>query len=120
MRAEAFKAVANRFRKQQLLICLPLLAGLALAFICVPIGVHLRKTLDPSNPYLRDILPVLPLAGLVIAGIVSAFAIEIRVRKRLGCHCPHCGEQIASPQFAAIVIASGNCPACGKKVLDKE
>jgi endogenous inhibitor of DNA gyrase (YacG/DUF329 family) len=44
------------------------------------------------------------------------FLLARRNDRDMGVACPHCGKPLA--QFKAIVIASKNCPYCGKEVLD--
>ena len=63
-----------------------------------------------------DILKALIVAISLMIAIGVMFLLARRNDRDMGVACPHCGKPLA--QFKAIVIASKNCPYCGKKVLD--
>lgn len=96
-----------------------MLGCMILAIIGSGIAHMVRDRMEISNPYLDEILPVLPMAVLVIVGILSIFPFANRMERKYGYHCPHCNTQIAAPQRAGIVIASGNCPSCGNRISEK-
>jgi hypothetical protein len=65
-----------------------------------------------------DILTKLPIALVQIAAVVCIFWMYGRVKRQSGVRCPHCAKGLANRK--KIVIASGNCPFCGKKVIEDE
>ena len=58
--------------------------------------------------------------GLVVLMFMVGYAL-LKMRKRNPrLICPHCGTNLTDRCLSAVVIASGNCGTCGKRVADSE
>lgn len=56
-------------------------------------------------------------AGLVVALVGILFGFR-RLRRFKCLRCPGCGELMARPGFAPLVLAYGSCPKCGADILE--
>jgi len=63
-------------------------------------------------------LAVLPMAVPTVLAFMLIIPLARRIERQSGIACPHCAKALANHK--AIVIASRNCPCCGKKVIDDE
>jgi hypothetical protein len=91
--------------------------------LAVPIGALLGSKIaalvpDTSNGFWAAIIPVVPMAALVILPMCFAIPILRHLERTAGYHCPHCSKQIASS--AHVVIASKHCPHCGRRVIEED
>jgi DNA-directed RNA polymerase subunit RPC12/RpoP len=118
MSKDQFIKAANSYnRRAAAIFIIPLL--LALGFI-IAYGPFQRR----FEAYLASriagpvpsLLKVLPVAVPFLLAVGAMIPLTRRNDRDMGVACPHCGKPLA--QFKAIVIASKNCPYCGKKVLD--
>jgi DNA-directed RNA polymerase subunit RPC12/RpoP len=116
MNVEDFQAIVKKYAKQ--------LASVDPAFaflfiICIGIGIALSflfQKLFDSIVFSY----VFTIAGLVVGICIGGIVAERKKRnieKNSGYHCTNCGRQLA--KLKDIVIATGNCPFCRSKVLDK-
>jgi hypothetical protein len=122
MKLKDFEHLYKEYQKKLLWEFLPPVVALVIGLIMTAISVFLLKNKYRfENPYLNEIFPY------IIAGVLflSIFAVGIFISRRAmktsaknyGYHCLHCKEQIANNAF--IVMATGNCPHCGKQVIDE-
>lgn len=77
-------------------------------------GYHPGEPLDATQFCLRLFGPLLVLA--VIGGGYILFA-DWKTGKE--CCCPHCRRSLAG-RNGLTVVASGNCPLCGNKIIDDD
>jgi DNA-directed RNA polymerase subunit RPC12/RpoP len=111
------KAVRSHNRRAAAIFIIPLLV--AFAFIIAygsfqqRFEAYLGSKMAGPTP---EILKMLPVAVPFMAAIGVMILLSRKNDREMGVACPHCGKPLA--QFKAIVIASKNCPYCGKKVLE--
>jgi DNA-directed RNA polymerase subunit RPC12/RpoP len=118
VRKEEFIRAANRFnRRATAIFIIPLLVALAFIVAYGPFQRRFEACLAAKvHGPIPGILQALPV-GVPLAVAIGAIIMLTRRNDRdMGIACPHCGQPLA--QLKAIVIASKNCPYCGKKVLD--
>jgi len=70
------------------------------------------------DSFTADILAFLPKGIISISTVLWVVWLAGRIERRYGVPCPHCAKALAGNK--AIVIASRNCPYCGKRVIDDE
>jgi DNA-directed RNA polymerase subunit RPC12/RpoP len=75
----------------------------------------LSTRFDSFNVY---ILTHLPMALTQIITILCIFWLAGRIQRQSGVRCPHCAKGLVKRK--RIVIASRNCPYCGKRVIEDE
>jgi hypothetical protein len=118
MRKDEFINAVRSYNRRALVIFIgPLLFALGLIIAYGPFQRRFEANLGPqiAGPT-TDILRALPVAVSFMIAIGVMFLLARRNDRDMGVACPHCGKPLA--QFKAIVIASKNCPYCGKEVLD--
>ena len=118
MRKEEFIKAANRFnRRATAIFIIPLLVALAFIIAYGPFQRRFEAYLASKIPGpTPGILQALPVAVPLVIAMGAIIMLTRRNDRDLGVPCPHCRKPLA--QLKAIVIASKNCPYCGKKVLD--
>lgn len=68
------------------------------------------------NPLLADIVAPLIMFAVGVPLMLYGFSQADRAyRKFPGLVCPHCGGNLSRAK--SVVIATGNCPHCGRRVL---
>lgn len=117
MYAEDFHAIAKKYIKQLksaepasaflFVICLVAVTGLSFLF---------QKLFD-SIVFVYVFIISGSVAGLCI-GVIFGERKKRIINRNSGYHCLTCGKQLA--YLKDIVIATGNCPFCRSKVLDKD
>lgn len=120
MRLIEFKTRAAVYQKWSAYACL---APLRMALLCLlfyaPFQAQFRAYLSEGASHsAADVISVLPMALPVACALLALIPLSRRVDKAFGIPCPHCGEQMQNHK--TIVIASHNCPNCGKQVLEAE
>jgi endogenous inhibitor of DNA gyrase (YacG/DUF329 family) len=86
---------------------------------CAPFHQRFESFLATKfDSFAADILAVLPLGLAVIIMLLCIVWLTGRVERQFGIPCPHCAKALAAHN--AIVIASRNCPYCGKRVIDDD
>ena len=120
MSISEFSRAASAYQKQSLIACF---APLSLALLCLAAYAPFQKRFESllSARYGEttvDVLTVLPMAVPTMLALASMIPLARRVERRAGVACPHCSKALAN--FKAIVIASRNCPNCGKRVIEDE
>jgi hypothetical protein len=120
VRISEFSRAAGTYQRKSLLACF---APFAIALICLLAYVPFQRRLEA---YLSsrfgaaavDVLTVVPMAVPVVLALASLIPLGRRIERRAGIACSHCGKALAG--YKAIVIASRNCPHCGKRVIEDE
>ena len=96
-----------------------LFAGVAFTGISVfIIGLILVGAYAPRPP--NDLPSIWWLILATVPSLGLTFALFYLSIRNPVLKCPHCRALLAPPQLANIVVASGNCPRCGKQVLKDE
>lgn len=109
MTIDQYKSV---LRQHDTAIVVRMVASLAIIFSSLAIAVAIR-TFDDA---LADILAPIVIFMIGTPLMIYGFARADRVyRKFPTLICAHCAGSIARPK--STVIATGNCPNCGRKVL---
>jgi DNA-directed RNA polymerase subunit RPC12/RpoP len=54
--------------------------------------------------------------GMGVVIVIVLLAATRGLRRQLA--CPHCGVSLFGEHRTGIVVATGNCPACGERVLE--
>jgi DNA-directed RNA polymerase subunit RPC12/RpoP len=119
MSKDQFIKAANSYnRRAAAIFIIPLLMALGFIIAYGPFQrrfeAFLASRIAGPTP---NLLKVLPVAVPFLLAIGAMIPLTRRNDRDMGVACPHCGKPLA--QFKAIVIASKNCPYCGKKVLDE-
>lgn len=118
MRKDEFiKAAASYNRRALAVFLIPIVLALAFIIAYSPFQRRFEAYLAsqvPGSP--PRILKLLPITIPFLLAIGAMIPLTRRNDRELGVPCPHCGKPLAS--LKAIVIASKNCPYCGKKVLE--
>ena len=70
------------------------------------------------NGAAAEVLSVLPMAVPTALAFCILIPLTRRIDRQSGLSCPHCLKTLAT--YKHIVIASRNCPYCGKKVIEDE
>jgi DNA-directed RNA polymerase subunit RPC12/RpoP len=120
MRKDQFiKEAASYNRRSTAIFVIPLLLAFGFIIAYGPFQRRFEAYLDSriAGP-VPDILRLLPVAIPFLLALCAIIPLTRRNDRDMGVACPHCGNPLA--QFKGIVIASKNCPYCGKKVLDDE
>jgi hypothetical protein len=87
-------------------------AAIGVMFAVLLVGLPIRPFLDPLyQPFLG---PTCVLLGLPMM-LVGFRAADVAFRKFPKLICPHCEGGLH--QSKSVVIATGNCPGCGRRVL---
>ncbi|MHC5113045.1 MAG: hypothetical protein ACYTGP_01295 [Planctomycetota bacterium] len=76
------------------------------------IAAHVSDVLAPPIAMLPVFLPVAGFLALVVPMFKS-------VERTHGVPCPHCDRQLDAPVYRGVVVATGNCPLCGERVLSE-
>ena len=98
-------------------ICLWAIFLIILVIIGSIIGRLLRHKLEFTNLYVKDIIAGIPVAVFAIIGSLLLIPIS-RNAMRKATICPNCGESLLNTSTKPLSI--GNCPHCGKQVIDKD
>jgi DNA-directed RNA polymerase subunit RPC12/RpoP len=111
------KAAANYNRRATAIFLIPLALAFGFMVAYMPCQRRFEAYLDSKiGGPAPDILKALPMAVPFLLAFGALIPLSRRNDRDLGVACPHCGQPLA--HFKAIVIASKNCPYCGKQVLD--
>jgi hypothetical protein len=89
------------------------IVSVSIMFVAVAIAVAIRNYDDELADILAPIVMFLIGAPLMIYGFRCA---DRAYRRFPSLICPHCDGTLARPK--ATVIATGNCPNCGRNVLN--
>jgi hypothetical protein len=119
MRISEFNRAAGVYRKRSFIACI---APFAIALVCLityaPFQQRFESFLSARlDAFAVDVLSVLPMAVPTVLALILIIPLARRIERQLGIPCPHCGKALANHQ--AIVIASRNCPCCGKRVIQE-
>ena len=120
MRMSEFSRAAGAYQRKSIFACLaPFLIALICLFAYVPFQHRLEGYLSSRfSATVVDVLTVTPMALPVVLAVASLIPLGRRIERRAGIACSHCGKGLAG--YKAIVIASRNCPHCGKRVIEDE
>lgn len=66
--------------------------------------------------YAADVAPAVAAGAPLLLGLVIVTIASVAGTKRHRIDCPHCEATLV--HSTSIVIASGNCPRCGGRVID--
>jgi hypothetical protein len=118
MRKDEFiKAVSSYTRRATAAFLIPMLLAFACIIAYMPFQHRFEACLGSKfTGQMSDILAMAPMALPLLLALVVFIPLSRRIDLAMGVPCPHCGKPLA--QFKAIVIASKNCPYCGRKVLE--
>ena len=119
MTVEEFKEAVGAYHRKSLRACVvPLLVALGMILGYVPFKEGFEAYLaERFEPVVVTVFVVLPMAVPMVGGFLVVVYLGFRVGRRAGVACPSCGEELGA--YRAIVIASGNCPHCGGRVIDR-
>jgi len=120
MRISEFHRAAGVYQKRGLIACL---GPLSLALVCIlayaPFQHRFESFLSSRlDTFTADVLTFLPMGLPLMIAFISMVPLARRVERQSGIACPHCAKDLAS--YKAIVIASRNCPHCGKRVIEDD
>jgi phage FluMu protein Com len=113
MNREEFVAKRDKYNRLMLPVKLcGILAGLGVMFLVVCL----------SPPGCLKGLPwyfMVPAIGLLLSPLFGAcYLSEWLVNRYLAVKCPHCEKVMNMSLLGYLVVATGNCPHCGNRVLD--
>jgi hypothetical protein len=119
MRIAEFNRAAEVYHKRSLFACVtPLLIALACMVAYAPFKQRFEGFLSSRfHAFPADVLSILPLALPLVTALLLLVPMARRIDRRFGISCVHCGKQLANHK--PIVIASRNCPYCGKPVIEE-
>jgi hypothetical protein len=120
MRISEFSHGASVYQKRSAVACI---APLSIALLCIVAYAPLQHRFEAFlstrvDASTADVLTVLPMALPVVLAFISMIPLARRIDRQSGIACPHCTKPLANHK--AIVIASRNCPYCGKRVIEDE
>jgi DNA-directed RNA polymerase subunit RPC12/RpoP len=120
MRISEFSRAASVYQKRSVVACIaPLSIALLLIIAYAPLQHRLESFLSTRiNAFAVDLLAALPMALPTVLAFLFIIPLARRIDRQSGIACPHCAKTLANHK--AIVIASRNCPYCGKKVIEDE
>ena len=120
MRISEFNRAASSYHKRSAIACVvPLSIGLLCLLAYAPAKQRFEAFLSTRfDAATVDILTVLPMALPTVLAFLLIIPLARRIDRQFGIACTHCGKPLANHK--AIVIASRNCPYCGKRVLEEE
>ena len=113
-----FSRAAANYQKRSAIVCV---TPFALGILCVVIYAPFQRRFEAFlagrfSSTLADVLVVLPMGLPLLLALASLIPLGRKIERTAGVLCPHCSKQIAG--FKPIIIASKNCPYCGRRVLD--
>jgi len=116
---EKFNQAASEYNKRSMRACLlPLGIGLILIIAYAPFS---RKTeawlASKFGATQADWLSTAPYALVTLLAFGALIILARRVDRQFGIACVHCKKPLIN--FRYIVIASRNCPHCGKCVIEE-
>jgi hypothetical protein len=120
VRTDEFIKAADGYNRRAMAV---VLAPVFIALLCILVCSPFQKRYDAYlqgrfGAPIPDILELLPVAIPLLIAVAVMIPLSRRNDRALGVGCPHCRKPLA--QFKSIVIASKNCPYCGKLVLDEK
>jgi len=118
MRIAEFSRAAAVYQKRSLVACI---APLSVALLCLTAYTPLRGRFESYlssrvDSFAVDVLTVLPMAVPTVLAFLLIVPLTRRIERKSGVVCPHCAKPLAN--YKAIVVASRNCPYCGKRVIE--
>jgi len=114
LHVEKFREKGKRFERAMSIWAIVWAAFCVLGMF---IGTYLRSVCNFPNHYANEIIPMIPLA-ISMAGGLYFFLVVAKSFRYKGLLCPDCKNEIAN--LSREVLSSGNCPHCGKQVIDKD
>ena len=120
MNISEFSRVSTAYQKQSLIACI---GPLSIALVCIVAYAPFQRRFESFlssrfDSTAVDVLTVLPMAMPTVLALAFMIPLARRIERRAGVPCPHCSKALANHR--AIVIASRNCPYCGKRVIEDE
>src|SRR5262245_45971621 len=120
VRLSEFSRAAADYQKRSAILCV---TPLVLALLCIVLYAPFQRRFEAFligrvNPTLADVLVVLPMGLPVLLAWVYLIPLSRKIERSSGIFCPHCSKQLAG--FKPIIIASKNCPHCGRRVIDDD
>lgn len=103
-----YRAAVSKFTRCQFLIG----AAVVLATSVAGVGMAMYSQYVPTL-----VAFLTPLGILVFGTVLLVWVLRIQ-QTRLGLRCPHCGGGLDGSDTRQVVIATRNCPTCGKPVLE--
>ena len=116
---EEFNQCAVRYTKRSLIACLtPLGILLVLVSAYAPFSRKFEAWLASKfGATQADLLATAPYALVTILAFGALIVFARRVDRQFGIACAHCKKPLIN--FRHVVIASRNCPYCGKRVIEE-
>jgi DNA-directed RNA polymerase subunit RPC12/RpoP len=120
MSISEFSHAASAYQKRTVVVgVVPLLVGLGCLIAYAPFQGRFESFLSSRfDGFWVDMLAVLPMALPTALALLLIIPIARRIERSSGIACPHCTKALAAHK--AIVIASRNCPYCGRRVIEDE
>jgi hypothetical protein len=115
-----FNRAADLYNKRSFIAILgPSAVCLLCVFAYMPFQRGFESFLSTRfGSFTVDVLTTLPMCLPTIIMILWIVWLSRRIERQAGIPCPHCAKSLAGAR--AIVVASRNCPFCGKRVIDEE
>ena len=112
---------AARIYHKRTMLCI--LVPSAICFLCIlaytPFQHRFEAFLSTRfDSFTVDILTTLPMGLPSIITVLCVVWLSGRIERQSGVPCPYCARNLLNHQ--GIVIASRNCPNCGKRVIEDE
>lgn len=120
MRISEFSQAARAYQQRATVACMgPLIiAGIVLvayAAVQYSFRTYLATRYDEVAV---EVIAAIPMVCPVALGFFAMIPLMRRVERRYGVACPHCAKSLVV--HPSVVIASRNCPFCGKRVLEED
>jgi hypothetical protein len=114
MRISEFSHAASVYQKRSVVACI---APLSIALVCIIVYAPMQGRFESflstrCDAFWVDVITVLPMALPTVLAFLFIIPLARRIERHSGIGCPHCTRALANHK--AIVIASRNCPYCGK------
>jgi hypothetical protein len=118
MKLDEFIDAAARYQRRTLWAFFgPLSAALFLVFAYMPFAhIVAVATAKSFGEPVGEIASIVPAAVIMILLFGIMIPLSRRIERRYGIPCPHCGKSLAASK--SIVVASKNCPNCGRRVIE--
>ncbi len=121
MSIEEFRKASELYQRKSLLAFYPMLVAMMIFIAYLPFDQRFKNYIEERfQPPISDFLPGILYAIITISPFLSMIPLSKRIERKYGFTCRRCGKPLHYPLSRGIIIASRNCPHCGKQVIEAE